>query len=277
MFLTTKEINVSNSLKYFSAIKSVIPYAYDIKLPKIQGTLKSSFIVKSIDGTFVCKFNHRDLAMKNAAVSRILNNAYIQVPNIRVVKYNDSWIEVYKFIPSRTLYESVGTGLSGEKLEKVYRSLVDIFAKMDTLSLTELSNMRVNLTHQVAKINISDTNNAVFGALFSGAVKLMNNYCGKSVGLYHCGITPKNVILDDDYNVSGFVDMDEVAIADRNYAFGMMAAKYKQLGHNPMDLVEYYETISGNKLNHKKVKTITDLTNLGKSILWHSAVHRKTR
>lgn len=268
---------MSGSLKYFSIIRSVIPYAYDIKQPKVQGSLRSVFIVKSIDGTFVCKFNHRDLALKNAAVSKVFNEAGINVPNMSVAQHDGTWMEVYKLIPGKTLYEHVGAGLSDEKLQYIYHSIVDYFAKMDALSPAELNGQRINLTHQVAKINISDTNNAVFGTLFSGAVRLMNNYGRDTIGLYHCGMTPKNIILDDNAEFSGFVDMDEAAVADKNYAFGMMAAKYKQLGHNPMDLVYYYEDISGNKLNHKKIKKITDLTNLGKSILWHSAGHSKSR
>lgn len=263
--------------EYFSDIQSIIPFAHDIRKPNVRGSLGSVFIVDSIGGSFVCKFNHHDMAIKNSTVSHSFANKGIPTPNISAIKVKNHWVEIYPLIPGKTLYEHIHAGMPGSKVKDTYLSIVNYFAKMDSISPNILTDMRIKRTHQVARINISDTNNAIFGHLFSQAVKNMNNYDERHIGVYHCGLTPKNVILDDKGNLSGFVDMDEVAIADRNYAFGMMAAKYKQFGYNPMDLVSYYEEISGNVLNRKKIKTITDLTNFGKSLLWHCAIHKKSR
>ena len=103
----------------------------------------------------------------------------------------------------------------------------------------------------------------------------MNIGTESNLGLYHCGMTPKNIIIDPDGHVAGLVDMDEVAIADKNYAFGMMAAKYYQLRGQIDNLINEYELISGQSLNSGKIRTISNLTNFGKHMLWSMANWRK--
>ena len=85
----------------------------------------------------------------------------------------------------------------------------------------------------------------------------------------------KNIIIDPDGHVAGLVDMDEVAIADKNYAFGMMAAKYYQLRGQIDNLINEYELISGQTLNAQKIRSISTVTNFGKYIMWHMANWRK--
>lgn len=264
-------------LRSFSAIRSVIPYAYSIAQPDVPGSLRSVFIVKSVDGSFVCKFNHRELAVKNAVAGNSLRIRGITAPNIGIYNYNNYWMEVYPMIPGKTLYEYIGDGLSDEQIKHVYKNIVDVFAKMDSIDVSVLRDTQYKYSYQVAKTNISDANNATFGSLFAGAVRLMNNGTAGDIGVYHCGITPKNVLLDDNGNFKALIDLDEVAIADKNYAFAMMAAKYQKMGYNITDLIDYYENQTGRALNHKKIRTITDITNMGKHILWRGAGRIKSR
>ena len=261
---------MSDVLYHFSAIRSVIPYAFDITQPKIPGSLRSVFVAHSADGDFICKFNHRNLAVKNAIVANAMSQCGIKVPNISVHNYKDKWFEVYPIIPGKTLYENIGAGMPRDQVESVYADIVRAFAKMDIISPNILADVKCKHSYQVAKINITDANNAVFAFVFSGAVRYMNQTSPENRGIYHCGITPKNIILDENGKFSGLVDMDEVAIADKNYAFGMMAAKYQQLGQNPENLINQYEMQTGRKLDRQKIKIISDMTNMGKAILWRT-------
>jgi len=268
---------MSKILNYFPAIRSIVPYVRNIQVPRIQGSQKNVFVVNSLDGTFICKFNCQELAKKNAVVSQALINAGIRVPDIKLGKNEEYWLEVYPIIDGKTLYEHIGNGLSGEKIQYIYHDIVYNFSKMDSICINLLENTKTRYIHQVARRNISDVNNKLFGFVFSETVKQMNKCPIADIGVYHCCLTPKNIIVDENEKLAGFVDLDEIAIADKNYAFGMMAAKYQQVGQNPMDLVDYYENISGNKLNRKKIQKVINLTNIGKSILWHNANKKKIR
>lgn len=261
----------------FSVISNIIPHLHSINRPSLQGSLRSVFIAKSIDGLFACKFNHRDLAQKNEIISKTMLAAGINVPDIKIYTERGFFIEIYKLIPGKTLYEHIGNGLTNEKIQYVYHDIVDAFIKMDSLPAKALEGLKCKNTDQVAKANISDTNNLVTASIFSKAIKLVNDCSNKDKGLYHCGITPKNVILSDNGNFRAVLDLDEAAIADKNYAFGMMVAKYQQLGQNINDLIDYYETKTGRLLNHKKVKNIANITNMGKHILWRMSHLMKTK
>ncbi len=263
--------------KYFSAVRSVIPYAFDICQPRIQGSLRSVFIVKSADGDFICKFNHREMAIKNATVASVLLDHGVPAPQISVHNYKEFWFELYPMIRGQTLYEYVGQGMNYIKMQHAYKSLVDGFARMDEINVSALNDLKYKYTHQVAKQNITDTNNRIMANVFSGAVRLMNRGTNAHMGVYHCGITPKNVVLNENADLMGLLDMDEVSIADRNYAFAMMAAKYQQFGYDVMDLVNYYELKTGNELDHNKIKNISNLINAGKYMLWRTSHKSKSR
>lgn len=263
-----------NIVQYFPAVRSVIPYAYTINQPNIPGSLRTVLVVKSKDGRFICKFNHRGLAAKNAVVSNSLRGRGIIVPDIKIYNYDEKWFELYRMIPGLTLYEHMGKGLTNADLQYIYHDMVNAFAKMDSINPKILKDMKYRYIHQVAYKNISDTNGQFAGKIASRIIQAMNSYNSDDYGIYHCGMTPKNVILDSDKKFHALLDLDEIAIADRNYAFAMMAAKYQKSGHNIMDLIQYYEEQTGIKLDHKKIKRIVETVNIGKHILYNGAKSR---
>lgn len=256
---------------YFSAIRSAIPYAYDIRSPKVRGSLNSVFIVPTKEETYVCKFNHKHLAEKNAAVSKLMISHGIPVPEINVHSYRGSWFEIYSMIPGQTLYEQVGAGLSVDKIRKIYDDILKYFSRMSEINPSPLYNLECKYTHQVAKTNVTDVNNEFLAQIVSGGVRLMNAGRAHNRGIYHTGITPKNVIISPAGNFAGFIDLDEVAICDIHYAFGAMASKYQQLGGNINDLIAQYEIISGKRLNCDRIAIMAYINSFGKHMLWANA------
>lgn len=257
-------------------IRNVLKDVYDIRRPDVTGTLKSVFIAETPSGKYVCKFNHPNLAVKNIEVSKIMLRHGICVPDIKIYNCGIRWLEVYPIIPGKTLYESVCLGLPKKETKLVYTDIVDTFARMDKIDIAELKAKKYRSTHSVAKTNISDTNNSLIATIFSGAVYLANHGANSDIGLYHCGITTKNTILNADGKFVGLIDLDEVAVSDRSYAFAMMAAKYQQLGYDLTELIDYYEHTTKNKLNHKKIKIIAELVNAGKLLLFRD-IKKKQR
>ncbi len=255
-------------LQVFNAIHETIPYVHKVSRPNVPGSLGSVYIAKSIDGNFICKFNHKELAQKNELVSKALMSCGITIPEIKLYNYHDQWMEVYPMLPGKTLYEHIGNGLSRNKVQSIYHDIVDAIIKMNSLSPEKLEGLKYSKIGKVAKSNITDTNNSFIATVCSGVIYMVNKCDQKDKGIYHCGITPKNVILTDEGELMAILDLDEAGIADKNYAFGMMVAKYQQLGYNIFDLIDYYESKTGEKLNHKKIQNIANITNAGKHILW---------
>ena len=141
----------------------------------------------------------------------------------------------------------------------MYGKGIDSYTKDHTVDVLGL----LNKTCTVGEAVSVDKTNVIVGI-----------YNSDDYGIYHCGMTPKNVILDSDKKFHALLDLDEIAIADRNYAFAMMAAKYQKSGHNIMDLIQYYEEQTGIKLDHKKIKRIVETVNIGKHILYNGAKSR---
>ena len=260
-------IKMSKTENIFSIVRSVMPYAYDIRYPNIPGCLNSVAIARSKHGEFVFKINHHDMANKNAVVSELLNDGGIHVPHVNVHTYNATCFEKYRIIPGRTLYECMGD-MSYEQIHAIYACVVRNFAEMSRIDWAAVKDMPCKYMHQVAKYNVSDVNNPVMGKLFSGAVRAMNMGDADDIGLYHCGLTPENIIVDNNGHFSGIVDLDEVAISNQNYAFAIMAAKYQKMGFDSSELIDYYEKISNKKLNRHHIDTMCNITNVGKYLMW---------
>lgn len=260
-----------------ATIKSIMPSARDIRMPEICGSQKSVCITDSDLGKYVHKFSHRKLALKNALVAGMLNSVGVPVPRVGVYEYHGNWVELYPFVHGKTLYECVGDGMPEESIRNVYGQLAEMFARMDKVNFSLIDGYKYSHVGQVTLSTVTDVNNAFMGNIYAGAVWMLNRGRAENRGLYHCGMTPKNVVMADSGRVAALVDMDEVAIADKNYAFSMMAAKYQQFGFNISDLMDVYENISGHELNRRRVKMMCDITNFGKRVMWAVSQHKNSK
>ena len=102
--------------------------------------------------------------------------------------------------------------------------------------------------------------------IFKFLVYMMNIFGRK--GLYHSDITPKNIIVDNKGHFLGFVDVDSVNICSKNFAFATMAAKYKEMGFNPSELLADYRTLTHDTIDANYVNKYINLVATGKHILW---------
>lgn len=254
-----------------SAIFSTQLHIDGIYSPVIQGAMKNVFVAKTVDdGDYVFKLNHKDLAIKNAKVSEIYNKYNIRVPEIELIFHKKLCFEKYKMVSGKTLFEEYHKGLTKEQIQAVYAEILEQFAKMSELAPADLRDMKYSTIDQVAYRDIKDSNSTMTAKAFAAAIKFANRGKSEDKALFHCGIAPKNIILNDKGNFNSFVDIDKIAMSDINYAFAIMAAKYKQLGFDTNELIDTYELFMGQKLDHKKIQFMINMNNFGKNLLWKS-------
>lgn len=263
---------------YFQAIRSIIPYATKIERPHIPGTGYCTFVVQDEnDNKYMFKFNDFDMLFKNIQFNRTLNQHGISVPKLEQHVYKSSWMETYQMIPGRTLYECVKDGMPDASVKKIYRAIVDDFIKMSEIDLHTLTKTMYSNIHQVVQYDVAENTSKIVAPLFAGATRIMNRGEKSDMGLYHCGITPKNIIVSPDGEYAGLIDMDDVAISNKNYAFGVMTTQYERLGHNPQELIDAYESISGEGLNHKHLERIGKINNFGRWVMWKAGLHQNQK
>lgn len=260
---------------YLSAIRTALPDINGLRRPAVRGALNTTFIASTPRGKFICKFNHRDMANKNAKFSQIMARAGVAIPTSTVHEYKGYWFEVYPMIPGKTLYECVENNQKNLNVIDVYEDVMQEFVKMTTIpSIATLDDIKFKHIHQVAYRNVSDMTSPIVAPIFAGAVRAMN-MAGGHKGLYHCGITPKNIIVSDTNKFAGLVDLDDVAVAERDYAFGIMATQYANMGYRTDDLIDMYEGIqyynqdtNMSVLNDKSIKRIGRINNAGRWLMW---------
>lgn len=260
---------------YQDAIRSRRGDATNIREPRIRGSQRNVLFADTPDGARVFKFSSPELVVKDEKISNQYKMAGIPVPNITSHQYRGLSFEEYPIIPGRTLYEAIGDGIGADDIRRIYRQILDNFAKMARVRAGSLPHENINLAHYVARENVSTANNRTLGNVIWMLVYLMNLGADKNIGLFHFDITPKNVIISDDGHLAGFIDIETVGICNKNFAFGMMAAKYQQLGFDINELVDYYENITGDKLNRTRIATISNLSNAGKAFLWKNAQRKR--
>lgn len=258
-------------------MRAALPNAYSIRQPQIPGSLRSVFLTDEGNETYVYKFNHFEMGIKNVVVSTLMREQGIHVPNVCLLKQNGHYIEKYNIIPGKTLYEHIGAGMPDDKIRTIFYEAVDSFVKMSNINAAILECYPCARVDQIAKQNVSDVNGFIAAKLVSSAIRLANKCDTKDLGLYHTNITPKNIIVSPDGHLAGIIDMDEVALCDKNYAFASMAAKYQQLNFNIDELVDRYEQMSLQPLNRTKIAKIANLNNIVKNILWRLSQNKKTK
>ncbi len=270
MFFDNRNASMNNHLFYTreNIIKSIYPNATDVKTPVISGA-QDNVLIANLNGTdTVFKFSDVDLSKKNAAVCKLYAKSGIPVPETSVKYASGVYFEQYTKITGKTLFEAINDGMTTNQIKQVYHEILINFEKMSHISPTYISKYLKSGVHEIALINVSKANNKALAKICVLIVYLMN-ICKKSdVGLYHSDITPKNIIVTEDGHLQGFIDIDNVCICSKNHAFGMMAAKYEELGFDINDLMTDYYKISSERLPINNITSRVKVANIGKKLLW---------
>ena len=225
--------------------------------------------------THTFKFSDNpELILKNAEICRVCALRGIPVPKITPREYGGLFFEEYPRIDGINLYQAIQQGIGAKQIQEIYRDIIKCFAKMDKVSPSQLYKNPINHVHNVARITTAKNNNPFIANLIGAAVYAMNAGKYSDKAFYHTNISPKNIIVSRDGNFVALVDADEIAIADRNYAFGAMAAKYQEIGMNMNDLFNTYYQVGDYQLNKSRVQMMANTNALGQKLLW---MHKQSK
>ncbi len=255
---------------YYTAISQTLPYAYNIRMPAVRGAKNNVFFAQAPHNErYTFKFNGRDSAIRNSQISHALIAAGIPVPQTRAYQFNGEWFEVYPTLHGDTLHECIGRGMTKAEIQSIYNQALNYFFKISTVNFSNIDFGPLKYAHQTARNDTTATNGALIGCLTGTIVRLMNNDETANHGLYHYGMTPKNILVSEGGGkISGILDVDEIGICNPNYAFGVMVAKAKLIGMDTDALCDEYEHITQQKINRRRVSNVVKIQNLGRSILY---------
>ena len=252
------------------------PDATNIHAPSTTGAQNNVLIAKTQNGYTVFKFGTHALAKKNAIASQLYNIRGIPVPHVTAHNIDGICFEKYDMISGITLFEAIKNGMTDEQIKQVYNDILIEFDKMSHILPTYLNENLICNVHDIAMLNVSNTNNSVLGKLCMVLVYIMNIGHKQDLAIFHSDITPKNIIVSDDYKFKYFIDLDNVCVCNKNYAFSIMAAKYKELGLDVNELMNKYHQISHNRLPANKINRHVALAASVKRMLWQHA-NKKNR
>lgn len=249
--------------------------AQNLRTPDVCGTKNNVIFADIGPKTRVFKFGDPVIIRKNAYISQIYRESKIPVPHISACQYKNIYFEEYEMLAGKTLFEAVRDGISKDKIKQIYREILDNMAKMRMISPHLLDNHPYKNVHVVAHEHVANVNSAMLGKICMALVYILN--CGpqKDNAIFHSDITPKNTVVSDDGHLVGFLDMDSVAVGNINYMFGAMAIKYQMLGFDINELFDYYECVSGTKLNRVRIRAMANANNFGKKMLWMHTQHKR--
>lgn len=178
--------------EHFLKIKTIYPDMINISKPVTLGCIRSVYIVEDPKGKFICRFVDQNAAKHNLKASKTLRAYGIPVPDVQIYAFDGSWCETYPFIPGKTFHERLLEGLPKEKIDDIYQQIFNISYKISEIPYDDSFNVSMPFATKIIHSGLS---------LFSSE---------KTV-LIHSDLHAKNVILDDNDNVSGILDLDTVS------------------------------------------------------------------
>lgn len=241
---------------YKEAILSTYPDATNIRKPDVPGSLNNVLFADTPQGERVFKFSDEDLVLKNAKISYLYNVRGIPVPKITPREYKKLYFEDYAKISGMTLQEAINSGATVEQIQSIYRDIVRHMLKMERVYPDCLGQGDMHNAHEIAGKHTIKSHGLLIGQLAKWMVYFA---CKSNKAVYHFDLCPKNIIVSDDGRLKALVDMDSVGICSQNFAYGMLAARYSQIGLDIEDLFKFYNTLTASALDYDGIKRIANL------------------
>lgn len=260
---------------YKSIIIQTLPQVSNVWRPKISGAKDNVVFAQTYCRSpgYVFKFQPKDVVIRNSSVAYVLRNAGIPAPVITVQEYDNQWFEMYPIIHGQTLHEYVATKTNYTDIRHIYTELLKLVKKMSDINFSDIDFGNIKYAYQTAYNDTVQTNGKTLGKMTEIAVRMMNIGPASDYGLYHHGLTPKNVIISDNGKISGILDIDEVGICNKNYVLGVLCAKAQLIGLDIKSLCDEYEFISGQPLNRTRIERIVHIQNFGRNLLYKTKIN----
>lgn len=203
---------------YRGAIHSVVgDDVTNVALPAVHGTTSRIYIVEHRDATkTVFRFNNRQTAHRNHDMGLVLHAHGIPAPQTELHMYRGQYFETYPYLVGGTMAEHISNGMSPEKIRETYFKMAHTMQQIAKIPLRDLQNIENYKCHQVAQTNIvKKTNNQMVGALVKYGTIILN---GGEQTLCHCDLTPQNIILDANGDISAILDLNAFSVGNINFS-----------------------------------------------------------
>ena len=241
---------------YQTAIKSVFHDAVEIRAPVVPGIVAKVFIFQTKNGPRVCRFNEKTLVERNQKLTKILYDYGTPVKLIKAHEYKGQYFESYEFDPHQTLKEAL-PDMSETEIIDTYKSVLRIQANLVRFPIEKFSQIDNAHFMDVYKITMPQyINNGLLRYLYRTIYKHFS--VGKNTCVAHNDLTPANMLVSDDHhNIVRLIDIDSISICNENMAIFSMLRFYPL--SNFKEIIEYYQDISGHKLNSHEIMYMSKL------------------
>ena len=195
-------------------INQLYPGNTNLSRPVSKGLIHDIYIVEvEYKNKFVCRFSSPKTAKHNLYVSNLLNSNGIRVPDVSLHEFDQEYCETYPFINGNTLFERLKQGISEEKLDDIYRQLFDVSYTLSKIPYDFDGDLYVPVTAKIAK-------------------KFFKVFNVSPVALCHTDLNAKNIILDDQDNVSALLDLDAVYPESMAFTLINLAREAHRFGYD---------------------------------------------
>lgn len=239
-----------HSIDFFhAAIKNLHPDALDIRIPPVPGNDAHVFFADTPRGTFVYKFNSREIIMRNRIVGEVLRLYDIPAPVSTAHAYMHTYFESYPYCPAKTLYEHMDTGISDEKIFNVYKEIVKIQYKLSQIDPREFALTRDRYFSQIYKTNIRHHLWTPVANACAYLVFVLSRYGRQR--FFHNDLHPKNILVSDDGQLVQVLDLDAVAMSNVHFSMMKMLQSYPL--NNGGALIDEYESMAKRRLSRAAI------------------------
>lgn len=234
---------------YYSAIKNAFPGAWDIRAPRIPGTVCPVFFCDTPSGAKVCRFSEQKIISRNRHVSDLLTMRNVPVPHSYVHVYIDTWFESYEYCPAPTFFECIKSGMTDTQIFDIYKQATNIQRQISDISPTCFKPDNYKHMYEVfaatQKMRVHPTLAQAYGA-----VHKLFSYTD-NMRLLHNDLNSKNILVDSSNQIVRLLDMDSVALCNESFSVMMTLLTYPL--DNNLEYMEYYEDTMGRKINRSAI------------------------
>lgn len=239
---------------YSRAILNYAPMTTDIASPSVSGANASVFIARGPTEKQIFRYKSDAVSLRNHDISKILINYNIRMPRTKIYFFNERAIEVYPYIPGRTLYEYILDGLTQREIKRIYVDIAAGMKRMGQIPVSKFDKIPNKDCAQIARNNIlTKTHSHILAQGVYYGTQILNH--GPKT-ICHCDLNPRNIILDDKRKLAGILDLDAISVANINFAVALCGYNLKSIGQN-QDL--FYRTVDftiPNQLNKYRIKVL---------------------
>jgi len=231
-------------------IRDSFPGAKEIRIPSVPGHVAKVFIFDVDNTSCVCRFNEKSLVLRNQKLTKMLCDYGIPIKQTQAHVYQEQYFESYEYDPHKTLAECE-TEMSDDEIINAYKSALRIQAHLALFPLQQFNQIDKSHFMDVYKITMTKCiNNYMMQYLYRAVYKHFS--VGKNMCVAHTDLIPANMLVSDNHNdIVRLVDFDAISICNENMAVFSALRLYPL--SNAKELVEYYQDISGHKLNYREI------------------------